>query len=326
MGNSSQEQQKGKFRKKFSIFLLCLLISVFMWMFIKLTRDFTLDFRFAVAYENLPKHLILSEIPDSLLTIGLNAKGFELLSAKYLHGKRKLLINCKDERIRHNSGGYYMHIVVSRLLPQINQQLPSSRSIAYISPDTITLRFTKASHKKVPVILRLTSSFRKQYLLYDRVQLKPDSVFVTASSSVLDTLRFIESEAVAKTNLDESQRFSLPLRLPLSLGEIRISSDTIEVFIPVEKFAEATFIVPIVVKGASSKSLIKIFPDKCSITCLVPVKDFSSIDASNFAVNVLFDPSQGKAKKLKVELTLSPKRIKILKISPAEVEFIILKK
>lgn len=326
MGNSSQAQQKGKFRKKLSIFLLCLLISILMLLFIKLTRDYTLDFRFAIAYENFPKHLVLSEVPDSLLTIGLNAKGFELLSAMYLHGKRNLTVNCKDERIRHNSGGYFMRVAVSRLMPQISQQLPSSRSIAYISPDTITLRFIEASHKKVPVILRLTKSFRKQYQLYDRILLIPDSVFVTADPAVLDTLRYIESEAVAKINLDESQRFALPLKWPLRPGQIRLSADTVEVYIPVEKYTEADFTIPIEVKGASSKTLVKTFPDKCTIKCMVPVKDFRSIDASMFAVSVSFDPSLTSARKLKLKLTHSPQRIKILKISPEEVEFIILKK
>jgi len=303
-----------------------MLISVFMWLFIKLTRDYTLDFRFGIVYNNVPKHLVLSEIPDSLLTIGLNAKGFELLSARYLHDKRNLQVSCKDERILHNSGGYYTRIPVSRLLPQISQQLPSSRSITYISPDTITLHFTEASRKKIPVMLRLSSSFRKQYQLYGRVQLNPDSVVVTAAPSVLDTLRFIGSVAVVKTNLDKSQRFPLPLKLPLSTGQMRISADTVEVFIPVEKYTEAEFTVPIEVKGASSKSLVKTFPDKSTITCMVPVKDFRSIDASMFSVYVSFDPAQTKARKLKVELKLSPQRIKILKISPSEIEYIILKK
>jgi len=327
MGNSGNTQQRGKLRIKLSIFLLCLLISIFMWMFIKLTRDYTMDFRFAVAYKNFPKHLVLSEIPDSLITIGLNAKGFELLSARYLHGKRSLLVNCTEERIRHNSGGYYIRIAVSRMLPQISKQLPSSRSITYTSPDTITLHFTEASHKKVPVMLRLTSSFRKQFQLYDRVQLNPDSIVVTAAPSVLDTLRFIETVAVAKTNLDESQRFPVPLKIPLSPGQMRVSTDTVEVFIPVEKYTEAEFIVPIdILSSSSNKSHIKTFPDRCTITCMVPVKDFRNIDAGLFAVCVSYNPAQIKARKLKVELSLSPQRVKILKISPEEVEFILLKK
>jgi hypothetical protein len=326
MENPIKAQQKGKLRKKLSVFLLCLFISIFMWMFIKLTRDYTMDFRFNIAYKNYPKTLVLSEVPDSILTIGLNAKGFELLSARYLHGKRNILVNFKDERVRRNANGYYIRIAVSRLLPQISKQLPSARSIAYISPDTITLRFTEASIKKVPVMLRLTSSFRKQYQLYDRVQLNPDSVTVTAAASVLDTLRFIETKVIAKTNLDESQRFHLQLKLPLGDGQMRISADTTEVFIPVEKYTEAEFSVPIIVKGGLPKMLVKTFPDKCTITCMVPVKDFRSIDASMFAVSVFYNPGQTKARKLKVELTLSPQRVKILKVSPEEVEFIILKK
>lgn len=327
MGDTGKAQQKGKLRIKLSIFLLCLLISIFMWLFIKLTRDYTLDFRFAVAYKNFPKHLVLSEVPDSLITIGLNAKGFELLSARYLHGKRNLVVNCKDERMRHNSGGYFIRVAVSRLLPQISKQLPSSRSIAYISPDTLTLRFTEASRKKVPVMLRLSSSFRKQYQLYDRVQLNPDSVYVTAAPAVLDTLRFVETIAVTKSNLDESQRFSLALNIPMGQGQMKITTETVEVFIPVEKYTEAEFTVPInIIASATDKSHIKTFPDKCTITCMVPVKDFRSIDAGLFSVSVSFNPALIKARKLKVELTQSPQKVKILKIVPEEVEFIILKK
>lgn len=326
MGNPDKARQKGKFRKKFSIFLLCLFLSTFMWLFIKLTRDYTLDFRFAITYKNFPKHLVLSDIPDSVLTIGLNAKGFKLLAARYLHRKPSLEVNCKDGRIRHNADGFYMRFVVSRLLPQLNKQLPSSHSITFVSPDTITLHFTDASHKKVPVMLRLATSFRKQYQLYDRIKLSPDSVIVTASPSVLDTLHFVETEAITKKNLDESQKFTLRLKVPLSPGQMRISDDSVQVFIPVEKYTEADFIVPIEVKGASGQTHIKTFPDKCTITCMVPVKDFRHVNAGMFSASAAFSPGLVKTSKLKVSLTQWPQRINILKIAPAEVEFIILKK
>ncbi len=326
MGNPDKAQLKGKFRKKFSIFLLCLFLSTFMWLFIKLTRDYTLDFRFSITYKNFPKHLVLSEVPDSLLTIGLNAKGFKLLASRYLHRKLSLQVDCKDGRIRHNANGYYMRFVVSRLMPQLNKQLPSSHNITFISPDSITLHFTDASHKKVPVMLRLVTSFRKQYQLYDRIKLSPDSVIVTASPSVLDTLRFVESEAITKKNLDENQKFPLRLKVPLNPGQMRISEDSVQVFIPVGKYTEADFIVPIEVKVASKQTHIKTFPDKCTVTCMVPVKDYRHVNAGMFSASAAFSPGLIKTSKLKVSLTQWPQRIKILKITPAEVEFIILKK
>lgn len=326
MDNDRQIQHKVKFRKKFSVFLLCLIISVFMWLFIKLTRDYTVDFRFAIEYRHYPKNLVLTEAPDSVLAVGVNSKGFELILARYLHGSRHLTVDFNEFRIRHNQGGYYTHIVTAQLMPQIGKQLPSSRSIEYVSPDTLTLHFTNAARKKVPVLLRLNTNFRKQYQLYDRVEVKPDSVFVTASREVLDTLRYIETKNITKKNLDENQRFSLPLVLPLKPGQMRVSSDTVEVFIPVEKYTEATISVPILPKQTSSKFVLKTFPDKCTITCLVPLRDFRSVDADLFSVSVVFDPEniQG-TNKLKLELAKSPARVKVLKIVPEEVEFIILK-
>jgi hypothetical protein len=326
MHSARQNQHNVKFRKKISVFLLCLLLSLLMWLFIKLTRDYTVDFNFKIEYRHYPRNLVLSETPDSILTVGVNAKGFELISARYLHGKRHLLVDFNDVRIRHSQGGYYARIATSQLMPQIGHQLPTSRNIAYKSPDTLTLHFTDAAHKKVPVILRLSSSFSKQYQLYDRVQVEPDSITVTASMAVLDTLRYIETQHVTKKKLDESQRFSLPLILPLKPGQMRISDDTVEIYIPVEQYTEAEFIVPISPAKSSSKSVLKMFPDKCTITCLVALRDFKNIEAGMFQVNAFVDNAKiSNVKKLKIELIKSPARVKVLKVSPAEVEFIILK-
>jgi hypothetical protein len=326
MDNARQNQHKVKFRKKISVFLLCLILSVLMWMFIKLTRDYTADFHFSIDYRNYPKNLVLTESPDSILVVGVNAKGFELISARYLHGSRNLLVDFKDVRIRHNQGGYFARIATGQLMPQIGHQLPASRKIEFVSPDTITLRFTDAARKKVPVLLRLSSSFRKQYQLYDRVQVEPDSVIVTASRTVLDTLNYIETAHIAKNNLDENQQFRLPLIIPLKTGQMRVGPDTVNIFIPVEKYTEATLSVPIIPEHVSTKYVLKTFPDKCTITCLVPLRDFRSMDANLFSAVVSFDPAKiPDIKKLKVELVKSPARIKVLKIVPEEVEFIILK-
>lgn len=326
MDNARQNKHNVRFRKKLSVFVLCLLLSVFMWLFIKLTRDYTVDFHFTIDYKHYPKNLVLTEAPDSTLTIGVNAKGFELISARYLHSSRSLTVDIKDIRIRHGQGGYYAHMATSQLMQQISQQLPASRSVTYLSPDTLTLQFTNAAHKKVPVILRLTSSFHKQYQLYNHVQVKPDSVFVTASRAVLDTLRFITTKHITLNNLEENQHFRLPLILPLKTGQMRLSDDTVEVFIPVEKYTEAKITVPIVPVQTSSDFVIKTFPDKCTVTCLVPLRDFRNVDAHLFRAVVSINQANiANTKKLKVELSKSPARVKVLKVEPEDVEFIILK-
>ena len=326
MDNARQNQHKVNIRKKLSVFLLCLFLSVTMWLFIKLTRDYTVDFHFTIEYRHYPKNLVLTETPDSTLSVGVNAKGFELISARYLHGSHHLLVDFKDVHIHHNQGGYHAHIATSQLMQQISQALPASRNIAYISPDTLTLHFTEAARKKVAVKLNLKASFRKQFQLYDRVQIKPDSIYVTASRAVLDTLRFIETRQISRSNLDENQRFRSALILPLKPGQLRISRDSIEIFIPVEKYTEATLTVPVIPQQTSTKLAVKTFPDKCAITCLVPLRDFRSVDADLFSVIVTIDPINiPGSKKLKLKLVKSPERVKVLKIVPDEVEFIILK-
>jgi hypothetical protein len=326
MDNARHNQHKVNFRKKLSVFLLCLLLSVLMWLFIKLTRDYTVDFHFAIEYRNYPKNLVLTETPDSVLSVGVNAKGFELISARYLHGSRHLLVDIKDIRIHHNQGGYYAHLATSLLIQQISLQLPASKTIAFISPDTLTLRFTDAARKKVAIKLNLKASFHKQYQLYDRVQIQPDSVYVTASRAVLDTLRYIETVLITKSNLDENQRFTSSLVLPLKSGQMRLSKDSAEIFIPVEKYTEATLSVPIITQQATSKLIVKTFPDKCSVTCMVPLRDFRNVDADLFSVIASVDPfAIPNSNKLKLKLVKSPPRVKVLKVEPEEVEFIILK-
>jgi len=53
---------------------------------------------------------------------------------------------------------------------------------------------------------------------------------------------------------------------------------------------------------------------------------YPHIDASDFSVQVDYLPASLKEKKLKVNLTKVPGKVKILKISPSEVEYIIISK
>jgi hypothetical protein len=105
---------------------------------------------------------------------------------------------------------------------------------------------------------------------------------------------------------------------------IKYSVDSVTVKLKVEKVTEAGYTIPVSIAGNGEN--VKIFPDKVEIVCRIPLSVYPHIDATDFSAQVEYLPASFKEKKLKVNLIKVPDKVKVLKISPAEVEYIIISK
>jgi hypothetical protein len=130
-----------------------------------------------------------------------------------------------------------------------------------------------------------------------------------------------------KTNLsqlDSSVNFKIALNKGLYAHLLRYSTDSVSVELSVEKVTEAAYSIPVLIVG--EKQNLKIFPDKVEIICRIPLSEYSHIKATDFLAQVEFLPSSASEKKLQVKLVKTPEKVTVLKINPAEVEYIIISK
>lgn len=306
------------------VFLVCLAISILMWLFIELMKDYTDEIKYNVTFVNAPNNLILTHSGDSVISIGMSAQGFELLTAKYAHKLRELTIDLSALKIRPNGESYMAYMPSAQIVEQLGTQIRFEKEITYIKPDTLFFRFSKLFVKQVPVRLDLDYSLNGQYDVTDSIRYKPRFISVSSIKSIIDTLSFVTTQKLHLSDLDSSVNMKVALNKGSRTSLMKYSTDSVTVKLRIEKVTEAGFTIPVSIAGNGQN--VKIFPDKVEIICRIPLSEYPHISASDFSAEVEYLPSLVSEKKLKVNLVRTPEKVKVLKINPAEVEYIIISK
>ena len=212
----------------------------------------------------------------------------------------------------------------SQLLKIIDKQFDYKHEITTLSPENISLSFEKTYFKVVPIKLNTQLQFEDQFMLYDTIKLTPNKVCISGTEKMLKNIDHLTTEPIILNNLNANQSIFISLANPEKEYDLKLFVDKIKVNIAVEKFTESSIEVPVIISNGNNK--LKLFPDKVKITYMVALKDFKKINKDLFDVEV--NGSIGKSdenNKLKVELVKSPGFIKVTKIYPDNVEYIIFK-
>lgn len=315
----------GRYRNKFSVFLVCIAISFFMWGLIKLTREYETPVKFKLNFENIPEDKVLVSAQDSTITLFLKARGLDLYSRLFRANNNIIDVSLAGIRMRSDGNKYNGYIRTSRNMFSITQQLTNDIDLLGIQPDTLHFTFEDVHTRKVPVKSSLSLSYEPQFQLYDSIHMMPDSVIVSGIKSIIDTIYSIDTEKHTLRNLKGNKTLSLKLTKPKTVPPIHLAPDSITVEITVERFTEATIQVPV---GMESKSPVtfRTFPDKVTLTCRVAMREYERLDPSLFSVAIDYEESLASGNDLAtVYVTRSPPFAKVIRIQPEKVEYLILK-
>jgi len=172
--------------------------------------------------------------------------------------------------------------------------------------------------KVVPVVLRSDIKTQRQYDLYGIPVLDPSSVTIYGPQEVVDSIKAVKTELLAKTNV--SQSFSETLPLDLLDGQIRSNIKEVKANVQVERFTEMDVEVPIHV---TSSQRVRFFPETMSVKCLVAIRDYASITPESFTVTVDKQQMEAMQPLLDVHLASWPPTVQILSTRPDKVEYLI---
>ncbi len=313
------------YRNKFSVFLICVAISFFMWGLIKLSRVYEAPLKYRVNYINLPSDKILVKAQDTVLTLFVKARGLELYARMFNPSRNVVNIDLEGMKLRSVGKSYTGNVRSQRYLKAISSQLPPDNVLIGVEPDTLRFIFETEYHKKIPVQADLSLSFASQYQLYDSIAVMPDSVTLFGINSIIDTIYKIRTESKTLKNLKESRLLSLRLVKPVTEPRIKLSADTVNVKITVERFTEANVDVQIETEP-EGKSVIRTFPDKVTLTCRVAMREYDRLDPSLFDVTIDYRQATASGNNLaEVKVIRQPDFARVIRIEPPRVEFLLLK-
>jgi hypothetical protein len=310
------------------VFLACIGISLFFWLLIKLSKEYSTTIEYPVSFYGFPSDYYLTKAPEPYLSLEVNSTGSDLISLKYFSGKKDIDINLNSA----SSFIYGKHMIIK--VPTANYVKKAALSTAYydklnrISPDTLYFHLEKIESKTVPVRANVDIQLEKQYYYYDSIHLIPDSITLSGIGSELDLIDHVNTERFEDEDIDDELNEELELVRNEKCQSIRYSVAEVQLKADVQEFTEDLKLLDIDVFGVPEGYEVKLYPERAKLKYMVALKDYKNIDASSFTVAVELDNIEAdkEMKKLPLKVVRKPKFVRILHLEPAEVEFILFKK
>lgn len=304
-------------------FLLCLLLSALFWLLTSLSKEYVDQIKIPVEYVGLPDELLMANDPAQTVTAEVRGIGFELLWNWAKTGDVKLTIQADPATLPSvMKDNEEFHYVLTNGKNELINTTEDQLEVLSIEPDTVFIRFRPKHLKSVPVKLDGRFSFAKQYDMMNEPSIVPDSVIIIGPKEVVDTIKFVQTEPLTLTDLQESITTEVNLIPFDSNSNIRSSHKAVTVEVNVVEFTEATVTVPITIRK-DEKLSVQVFPQEVEIKYLVPLPEFDKVDASQFQASVELTKEVMGNSHLIVSIDRQPDMVKQVRVIPPQVEFII---
>jgi hypothetical protein len=148
IGNARQRRSE-KFRNQLYIFLICLVLSIFIWTLVRLSKDYYYSIEYHLIYSQVPSHLKLAGTTDSTLNLRIKIQGFEFFSEQFiLKQYREYDVSLRNVRLRYQGEHISGYLLTNRIGKEIISQTNFPNEVYFVSPDTLFFEFERKAAKK----------------------------------------------------------------------------------------------------------------------------------------------------------------------------------
>ncbi len=304
------------------VLILCIITAFFLWVVYTLSNEYTAYFRFPVEVEtNLEGRTNISR-PDNTLFIRGKARGFYIIRNTWRKRIPPVSFFADRELIHEIPGSdddfYLLSDNIDNL---VNDALGSDLELETILSDTIRLRYPREHFKKVPVRFVADIAYKSQYMSFEPVRLTPDSVLVYAQEPYLEIIEEVKTRRTTLGNLSQSVEGIARLEIP---ENTRLSHAEVEYRIPVLRYVEMSFEVPVTTRNVPYRRELFVLPDVVTIQFRCPFREASGISPDDFLLVIDYnDFIKKESGKIIPVLEASPGYISHIIVSPQFVDGII---
>lgn len=304
------------------VFLVFLLIATAFWFMNALRDNYLADFSYPVRFVNVPDDEIVVGGTDQKVAVKVSANGYTIVRQRLNPSFAPLVFDVAQMRRSAAGENGNAWVLTRSQMNRVREQLLVGMDLVELRPDTLVLKIDKIRDRKVPVVLKGSISFEKQFLQAGDLVFNPDSVMISGPASLVDTIQAVATRSLNVELLSESYQQKVQLeRLP----NVKLSHSEAELTIPVEPFSEKTISLALQVVGLPDSLQLKAFPSAVELTFRAGVSRFESIQPSDFravvdASEVLKNQRPGR---LRVRIERVPEQIQSYDFSPLFVEYLL---
>ena len=313
-----KEEIEKKDKSKALTFLVFLLISVVLWFMIKLTKEYTSQTTFIVTYDEVPVNKWVSTV-DQRVKLSFVADGFITLRHNLIREQNRVIVISLDEVPYRLEGGNTYSYSSQYVAERVADWLGVPAGNVTINDDKQYFNMEDLQSRELPVKVPLDVKTQRQYYVYGQPQSNPAQLTVYGPKNLLDTMTAVYTVPLHAVNVSEDIVQSLAL--DFYDGAIRSDVANVEILVEIEQFTEIDIEVPVKVTESIN---LRFFPETMKVKCLVPIRDYASINGASF--KVLADTAQLHQLQplLDIKLVQVPDNVQVLKTEPDKVEYLII--
>jgi len=312
-------------RMDLKVYLVCVLISTFIWLMMKLSDGYSKEIEIPVRYSEFPKGMILVNKPVSKLKVRVESQGFKMVTIALRNNKR-VYINLDKLELRPTRYKRWVASIPSRFFSyEISSQLGVDPIGSNIKPDSIYFVFDSLISRILPVKVNAKLSYTEGYTLYQNLIINPPKVSVSGPALAVNKLKYVEADSLILEHIDKDFKKSLKISTTNKL--IKLNPASVDVSGHIAKFSEFSSTVPLLVHTNIPNLKIRTFPSKVKITYTIPIPEYKNISDSSFVVAVEVDSMDVlKNNQLIPQIIHKPDFVKSAILDVDKVEFVVIKK
>lgn len=298
--------------------MICIGIALVFWILVKLSQVYRV-WKPAAVNVSVPQEMALAKMPPSNLMLRFEARGWDLL-----FNSQSL-----SDLVLDYSMGEETELVIpdGQLRSDIFETLSSPRiKVVDVNYNELYLRLEERLEREVPVILNTKITFADGFNYSNDITLEPDSVKVSGPTSLVESIFFWNTDSLVILDVKKSIETTVPLSLPPR--EILLDTTEVLVNVPIEKFTEKSFFIPLEIRNAPETDSLSIFPASVNVKCVVGLSKYDDLAATDIGFEVDLGSanlSEGK-NTAPISLVKYPDYAQILNYSPKSATFFIIKK
>lgn len=324
METKDKKSLRHKLRQSRAFFFTLIVIAL-VWLVSNMSEKRTYRERYRVQFEGYDTLAFVAVSADTTVTLEVESNGFYALH-RSLSPQRVLSFNIAKQMKGKKSEPILLTVNTDERSEEITEQV-DMRGISslHVVEHQLGLQLMRRERKAfVPDISDVNFKFEGLQGLCGNPQLSPDTVWLYGSSASLAKIEQLRAEPQTIERITRSGSYEIRLK-PVweQYPDVRISSPTVKVYLPVEMFVERSITVPLTVLADDTLHRINLYPTEVSVKYMVPMTEYNKYHADDFRVTVKVDDSKNAY--LSPVVSQFPSRVRIKGISPSEVQYIVIK-
>ena len=149
---NARKRKVEKFRTQLSVFLVCLIISIFLWILVHLSKEYFYTTEYRLNYTHVPWNMKMVTCSDSMLILTIRLQGYEFFSEQFFRGrKRECDVSLRGMKMKIGDEQVNGYLLTRGIAKTIAEQTSYPLEIFSTAPDTIFFTFDKKAIKRMPV-------------------------------------------------------------------------------------------------------------------------------------------------------------------------------